>query len=1305
MPTIDQLKEQEAPPTPLFLFDCVLPSGATERRSTHAVSVGGNAYLARLLQHNLFALQSTADNGLDGAQKISVTLANADSHYSQLERETGFKGSLVTIQVLFYDLVANAAASETRVIFRGLANPPDEITQAAFRMTIGSRLNLQRVVLPDIQIERRCPWMFPSNAPQRQEALTGGVKGQYSPLYKCGYSPDQTGGVGTLNGSVPFTNCDFMRASCVARGMFSIDSANRATRRFGGIEFVPAQIQVRSFGESSTHLSPLIDNQARYNDYVPLVYGTAWYAPPIVFARNDGNLTRMEVLLGAGQMSAVLKVIVNGIEIPEGQAGVNMTATGWYSVVGYGARTGAFNLDFADATGAPLGDPYGSMAYASVVVPNQISNGLTLPTIKVLAQGLEIEQFDTNGASLGASFTNNPAWVLLDVLRRSGWPTGEMDLTNFATAAQFCGAAITSTDLYGNSVAIPRFQCNAVIQSRKSAAEVIKGIRNGSALLLGNGSTGLLTLQAESSLAVQQASKPADSNSTAALNGGWPAYEFSDGSGTFSGILRKGNGEPAIRLWSRIAADTPNRLTVEFQDEFNGYQQDSLALVDSDDALLTSREVTAAYPAVGLPNFDQATRMLTLQLNKTIQGYTYVELETTIRGVGLKPGDIITVTYEKEGLQRQPFRVVKLAPGRNYETVAVTAQWHDDAWYASGSAGAAGGSGVPGAQVGLPRPLIGSVIDGNGIDQFGIVEAPIQTADGSAFVDLAVSFTAPAIPLPTGAAIPLVSLTPTIATSGGTLAGGQGFYYAITASDSNGRESGLSFVVKAKTPAGGNTNQVQITGLSFSPGTAGFNVYRGPNPSELLLIAMNVALAATFTDTGLPAQLHGPPDPNFDHANFYWRWELQPESATTSASATTIANSALAMLANNFRNALVRITRGSGAAQERAITANDATTLTVTPAWTVTPDSTSFFTIAEATWTFGAVGAVSPVHLQVPNRGGSPVEISGRSANALDQESAYELNPLTSWQIGGAGSDSGIPPQPVFALDPGGQGTVELSGASFTTLVNTHTITAGSLTMFYWNELNSPATVTLASAVTAIVTTLTLSAASTAQVNDLVQIESEIVAVTAIQNGGLTLVVQRGVHGSTAASHAAGVAVYALERTSAVVAFVKGFFGSPASGSFTYSMFLPDVRIAAAEFFVTNAIGNSPVNLVSYASLADGGIRTLAGGQITIQVEGYLGVQTDAAPPYVMENAYAVRDLFAVLRVAPAGGPVTLQVRVGSATYATLTIPTGQVFSNTIDGFGLAPLAAGAQLHLDVTSVPGGANTLPGQDLTVTIRL
>jgi len=298
-----------------------------------------------------------------------------------------------------------------------------------------------------------------------------------------------------------------------------------------------------------------------------------------------------------------------------------------------------------------------------------------------------------------------------------------------------------------------------------------------------------------------------------------------------------------------------------------------------------------------------------------------------------------------------------------------------------------------------------------------------------------------------------------------------------------------------------------------------------------------------------------------------------------------------------------------------------------------------------------------------------------------------------------------VPPLPIFGLNPGGQGTIELLGIAFTTLTNTHTISAGTLALFYWNELGSPSNVALGGAIAATDTTLTLTVASSAQLGDLVQLESEVMTVTGVQNGGLALTVARASHGSTAAAHAAGIPVYALTRVITTVPFVKGFFGSPASGSYVHSIFLPDVRIAAAEFYATNAVGNSPVNGVAFGATIDQGLRTLSGGQISIQVDGYLAIETDAAPPFVIEDSHAPRDIFAVVREAPSGGAIQLQLRQNSTVYCTLTIADGQTLSNVIGGFGLPPLAANAQVSLDVLAVPGAANTLPGRDLTVTIRL
>jgi len=290
-------------------------------------------------------------------------------------------------------------------------------------------------------------------------------------------------------------------------------------------------------------------------------------------------------------------------------------------------------------------------------------------------------------------------------------------------------------------------------------------------------------------------------------------------------------------------------------------------------------------------------------------------------------------------------------------------------------------------------------------------------------------------------------------------------------------------------------------------------------------------------------------------------------------------------------------------------------------------------------------------------------------------------------------------------LNPAGQGTVELLGIGFTTLANTNGIVAGTLGLFYWDELGSPTAYSLASGASASDTTITLSAAGSAGVGDLMQIEAEILEVTGVSGGGTQYQVIRGSYTSTAAAHSAGKLLYHLRRSIVIVPFVRGFFGSPASGAFSYSVFLPNVRIGAAELFMTNAVGGGLVGKAAFGATVDQGLRTLAGGQLSIQAQGYLAVQTGAAPPLVMEDSHVARDIFAVVREAPSGGAIEMQVRQNSSVYCTLTIADGQTISNVVSGFGLAPLAVDARLDVDITSVPTAADTLPGRDLTITIRL
>ncbi|MDX1980376.1 MAG: phage tail protein [Bryobacteraceae bacterium] len=1307
MATIYEIKEREILDTPILLMECELHDGTVERWSSHGLTVGGDEYGGRILAHDLFAFKLGSEDGVDGSTRLSLRLANADSRFSQLERSIGFKGARLKVDFAFFDVKTGAPTSETKTVFRGVCTGVEEITEDTCRISFSNLLNLQRILFPTRRVQKSCPWLFPSTAAQREEASNGGVLGKYSLHYACGYSPDVPGGVGTNGPSGPFTDCSYTRSSCNERGMLTKDNLDRPTRRFGGIGFVPATTLVRSYGEREQRISAAISNEAKYNEAVPVVYGTGWFSPPIVFARNDGNLTRMEVLLGAGPVERVRKVIVNQVEIPVAEEDKDMTGTGWFTLLNAGERTGTFNPDFVGADGAPLGDPYGSTAYLSVAVPNAIASGSRLPRIDVLVDGLRLPRYDLDGTYLGEFFSANPAWILLDILRRSGWTPDDLDTASFAQASQHCDELIPAEDGEGNPIMLPRYRCNLILTRRRSVAEIVRGVKAAAGLYFVYGEDGRVRLRAEAGIAVQQAEKPAGSNAQETINGGWPAYEFGDGTYGFSGICRNPDGSPSLKLRSKPSGEIANRYTVEFQDEYNLYQHDTVSVVDLNDLRRTGYEVSSVVPVLGLPNSHQATRILRRQLDRALRGNLFVEFHTSVRGVSLHPGDIITLTYLKDGLNRTPFRILRITPDTDYSAVRLIAQLHEDGWYTDNSERLASGFGGGPAASASPRPLTGSVVDGDGFTAMEIAEQADQLSDGAAIIRLAAGFAPPTRPRSPWAP-PTLGQSPAVQQTGGTLPGGLSYYYMITGVDQDGYETRPSVLVRADVPAGTSTNAVALVGLKWSQGLAAFHVYRGPDPFRLLRIASSVALAGTFNDSGLPPTAVPLPDENYDGANFYWRYELQPPVSATIVSTVTVGNGALSMTPGEFTGKRLIITEGPGRGQERTVAGHNETTITLSDPWRIVPDTSSKFAIAEAGWQFGATTKTSPGLIEVPNRKNLVVHVSGRARNASGIEAVGELALLTRWQIGGsAGStlDSNPPPAPFFAIAPTGQGGVEVIGLSFGDLTDTRTVESGTIMLFYWDELSAPNSHRLSGGVSDTATTVTLSGMGIAQAGDLVQIGAELVTVTQVLGGGSQYEVQRGRFGTSAAAHAADADVFHLEKKAFVLSFPREFFGSPASGSYSHTIPLPDVRIAAAELYVTNVKGSSPTVRNNYTGTTNYGLRIHSGGQYTLQVEGFLAIQTGATPPLVISSSHAVRDVFARVADAPTGAPVVLRVKLDGTEYCLLTIPAGANVSNVVSGFNLRPLVAQGVLTLDVVSVGQAAETTPGRDLTVSIRL
>ncbi|MBI3209236.1 MAG: hypothetical protein HYZ37_10105 [Candidatus Solibacter usitatus] len=1259
MPSLYEIKESEVADTPVVLLEVEEGNGYKHYWSTHEVVQNAHSYQARVLRHDAFDLSGG---------RVSVTLAHTDSALSR-----AWKGAQLIARFAFFDLTTGLATSEIRTLFRGICSGVDEIAETTVRLSFHNRISTQRVTLPNVRVQRRCSWLFPERAEQRLVAIDGGTEGRYSPFFACGYSADQAGGVGLLDGSSAYSSCGYTQPDCESRGMFAVG-------RFGGVDLIPA-------------VSTLP---------VPIVYGSGWVRGIVARGRTEGNGTHVEVLIGGGPLQGVEKVIVNGYELSERDSSRDQSATGWYRVVSLGERNGVPCMEFGDA-----GRPYGSVAYLYSYVPNNMQKSGTEPRFDVLVDGLKLPLYAEDGSPMTPGNTSNPAWVLLDVLRRSGWRLAELNAGSFATVAQYCDELIAAEDTQGNAIMVPRFRCHLVLAERKSTSEIIRNITQGSLLFLRYGTDGRLEVSIESTLPGQQSSKPLGSNSTVAMNGGWPAYEFGDGTNGYSGIARRGNGEPSLRFTTKSASDIPNRLSMQVRDELNHYQVDTVSMADVSDVERAGQEIQSGVVIEGVANYNQAARILQCMLRRSIAGNFFAEFDTSVRGITLRPGDIITLTYAKEGIDRKPFRILTLQPSLNCARIHVVAQLHDDGWYTDAAGGRSivhgGQSSYP---LRVPRPLQGNMVDSDGQVQYSISEYAVELADGSAASVVSAGFTTPAKPDIAQSRRPSLSLSAETNATGGTLAGNRTLYYGITGVGAGGAESELSFVAKA-TLGAGTTYQVTLRDILLPVEATTFSVYRGGDPSEMRRIAAG-ATGASFIDTGITPDFIVPPDANYHHANLYWREELQPPAAATLYSANTIGNGSLAMAAGTLSGKIARITKGVGAGQERRIESNTATGLTVTPTWQVTPDSSSWFCVAESSWKLGASGASSPVSFEVPNRPGLTVHVSGRGANAQDMESPAEASPATRWFIGGAAGsslDSGPPPMPSFGLSVGAAGAVEVAGISFSSFANTRSIETGTVTLHHWNELMNPTAFTITSAAGAAETTIALSTAGTALVGNHVQVGAEIMKVVEVLSAGFSYRVDRGVLGTSAAGHASGEKMYHLTARTTILAFPRDFFGSPASGMYSASISLPDVRVAAVELSVTNSKGTSPVRSQAFTGLSAGGLRTLSGGQYTMQVEGFLAVQNKATPDLVCDASHAVRDIFARVQEAPVTSSIQMTVRLNGADYCSLSIPAGALVSNTILGTDLPPLQAQSILTLAITSVPTGATDTPGRDLTVTIRL
>lgn len=774
-----------------------------------------------------------------------------------------------------------------------------------------------------------------------------------------GGNPDPTLGMGELvaitgkSGAGPYT---YNFTPALKHAHSSGANVGRYTARFSGNEFVPISYLVKPYGGKSEQAAVA---NAQYGDAIPQPYGHVWVNAKITALRSDGNNQRLECVVSLGQIDSIVRVIVNGYELPRGagQGGTGNTTSGWYDILTMGSRTGGFDLEnFTDSAGNPQGDPYGSMAALSIVCPKAIASGPSYPQVRVELTGRQIEGFDGAGASTGWAYRTDPCLVFIDMLKMCRFPLSLIDtayVTN--TSSPVCDEVISTLDDFGQTVDDQRFHFAYVFDTQIPGANALQGIRN-SARLYVNWVASKLQVHVENTIANEQPTKPTGSNATGTIAGGWPAYVFNE-----SNILRV-NGKSSFRRYFKEIPQTQTHISFNFFDQWNGYVQDTFNLNDTDEQQLAGFEVPASSLVFGCPAWDQSARVGAFMLAKSVAGNDFVELISSVKVSETQLGQIIAINYVKEGMTNFLYRIIKIEPSQNFRQSKITLQFHDDAWYADTYGGTSRAPiGKPwfdrGARAPWPvkgnvsPPVSGNVLDAAVYDTREIIphvsaESVITNADGSITIQLTVTAAGPPMVCSPTVQPPIIDAQCTLFASGGALLAGAE-YYAVASVDADGFRSHRSTTAVAIIPSG-SVNRAEVTGISLPTNAASMVVYRGRTPQTMIGTA--VATAATFMDDGSAlGWSESPYDPFYDHTNLYWRNVDGPSlrvasTATNLSSSTTIGNTTKTWTVNQYTGSIVEIIRGTGAGQRRYVTSNTATTLTV-PTWQVTPGVTSVFCI------------------------------------------------------------------------------------------------------------------------------------------------------------------------------------------------------------------------------------------------------------------------------------------------------------------------------------------------------------------------
>ncbi len=857
----------------LLVAEITFKDGSVLRVSTHPLNTaqggaqyGGNDYYQRIVESDIAALEAQSPQGIHLLSAVSLNLADADREmWTQWEAASGkgFKGATMVLRQIMWNPGTSDFSSDSRRVFRGICDPA-QVDGSRLRVSANSR-SLTKSVVPQVVVQGRCPWVFPTNLTERTAAFSD----PSSPFYRCGYSPENG------RGTAGFTSCDYTKSACAARGLLVYSGSKITSGPFAGVTWEPP----KSYRSRSYTSGQQVEGQnagPSYGVRYPLVYGTAWIKPEIMNSVGDGNSTRGEAVVGVGYLGdGVQRVIVNDYEIPRNY-GSGVDPLFRWQYVTQGGRDGAPNQDLGfDGNG----DPYGSLPTVEIVVLRRVTENLKSADVRVLTRGEDLRVwFDS--VSFTSGYTENPAWIVMDLLCKGNYSYDLLNIDSFIAAAQIHDATVSYTDQYGVSTSRSRHTCSVYLREKKDIDSVVQGVLNGAgAYIIENGQSGKLEYYIEGTLAEEQPSAVAGSNYVTAVasknragaaTNGYVAYKFDE-----NNIIGMVNVSKASIL------DNPNRTGFRFFNKDNGYAEDTLFQTDSEDVGRVGQQTEGSLNILGPNTFDQAKKIQAFHTAKRLRGNSAgdtrgTDFYTFTASVGashLRKNHLVLLSWTQLGLglSNRVCRVVKIQPDKNYEKVRLTVAFHNDDWYLDSfgqitpdrivDQGRFRPNRVPlNWKPGRAVPQSGDPLHATTQGFAKVVAHYTDGVDGTAIPRLEVIGRQPVNSISSDVPAPFGPLQGSSSSTGGTISGNQLLYLGFIAKIGGTRSGMSSPLTEIQVASGTNTNTVTAANLRWPTGADGYEVYAGPDPLNMTLQASGGSPPSSVTLTAITGDAAGAPD-------------------------------------------------------------------------------------------------------------------------------------------------------------------------------------------------------------------------------------------------------------------------------------------------------------------------------------------------------------------------------------------------------------------------------------------------------------